>query len=411
MGSTATLDVGAFQITWGKNEACQNHSDLFLRGDLRDAPYYYVADGDDADADVGDGDDDIEERVGDAIAIRKPAYVRPLGLVRRRLDLLGYSLGECRRLYENAHWSTWVDDDVPDFDSLAKVVSSFQIPNATCSRHGEDIDHLILTSLHAAGLAKQAPARDPFEQIDSVAHELDPYITLRLLAENPANHGVEVVWRFDDVVSGGWMDAATLYEPIAQRARWLVVTEGATDGRILRESLHAVVPDLQDFFDFVDMRENYPFTGTGNVLRFCQGLVRIHIMNQILVVLDNDTEGRNTHRAIANLNLPRNLRVTTLPDLDVCRSVRTIGPSGENREDINGRAVAIECFLDIWRDPADEPLVRWSNYVEPMDAYQGAIVDKDRYTRRFGDRARSAEPYDMRGLEALWSHLVAVCTA
>ena len=148
MGSIATLDVGAFQITWGKNEACPNHSDLFLRGDLRDAPYYYVADGDDVD-------DIVEEHVGDAIAIRKPAYLRRLGLVRRRLDLLGYSLGECRRLYEDTHWSGWVADDVPDFDSLAKVVSSFQVPNATCSRHGEDIGHLILTSLRAAGLGRR----------------------------------------------------------------------------------------------------------------------------------------------------------------------------------------------------------------------------------------------------------------
>jgi hypothetical protein len=209
---------------------------------------------------------------------------------------------------------------VPDFDTLAKVICSFQVPDSTCSRHGEDIDHLIHASLHAAGLVTQAPPSEPLQQIDSVAHELDPYITLRLLAENPANHDVEVVWRFDDVVSGGWIDSATVYEPIPQRARWLIVTEGATDGRILRESVDAVVPDLQDFFDFVDMRENYPFTGTGNVLRFCQGLVRIHIMNQILVVLDNDTEGRNTYRAIANLDLPKNLRVTTLPDLDVCRT-------------------------------------------------------------------------------------------
>ena len=45
---------------------------------------------------------------------------------------------------------------------------------------------------------------------------------------------------------------------------------------------------LRDFFDFVDMTENYPFTGAGNLYRFCQGLARIRIQNRILVVLDND---------------------------------------------------------------------------------------------------------------------------
>jgi hypothetical protein len=46
-----------------------------------------------------------------------------------------------------------------------------------------------------------------------------------------------------------------------------------------------------------------------------------------------------------------------------------------------------------------------------MDAYQGAIIDKDRYTRRFGERARSGDPYDMRGLAALWAHLIEACIA
>ena len=160
------------------------------------------------------------------------------------------------------------------------------------------------------------------------------------------------------------------------------------------------------------MRENYPFTGTGNVLRFCQGLVRIHIMNQILVVLDNDTEGRNTCRAIANLDLPRKSpRVTTLPDLDVCRSVRTIGPSGENREDINGRAVAIESFLDIWRDPADQadrPLVelRRTDGRLPGRAYrQGPLHASLRRVSEVRGYIRYARTRGSMG------HLIAVCIA
>ncbi len=400
MGSIATLDVGAFAITVGKNEWCMNHSDLFLRSDLGDALYFY--------ADDGHGDiDGIEGRFGNAIAIRKPAYVRRLALVRQRLDLLGYSLAGCRRAYEETEWSIWIDDtDIPTFDELAAVVCSLTVPDASCAWHGKDICHLILTRLHEEGLVEQEPARDPFQQDNSIAHELHPYVILRLLAENVANHDAEVVWRFDDVVTSGCLDSETLYEAIPQQTRWLVVTEGPTDGRILRESLDTLLPELRDFFEFVDMKENYPFTGTGNVLQFCKGLIRIHVMNNILVVLDNDTEGRKAYREIAKLDPPDNFRFTTLPDLDVCKSVRTIGPSGENREDINGRAVAIECFLDIWNDPTDEPVIRWSNYVEQMDAYQGALIGKDRYTRR----SRSGDD-DMRALKALWDHLIAVCTA
>ena len=404
MGSIATLDVGAFQITFGQNEWCMNHSDLFLRSDLGDALYFY--------ADDGDGDiDGIEERFGEAIAIRKPAYVRRLALVRQRLDLLGYSLAGCRRAYEETEWSIWIDDaDIPSFYDLAAAVCSLNVPDASCAWHGKDICHLILSRLHEEGLVEQEPARDPFQQDHSIAHELDPYIILRLLAENPANDDAEVVWRLDDVVTSGCLDGETLHKAIPQQTRWLVVTEGPTDGRILRESLDTLLPELRDFFEFVDMKENYPFTGTGSVLQFCKGLIRIHVMNQILVVLDNDTEGRKAYREIAKLDPPENFRFTTLPDLEVCKSVRTIGPSGENREDINGRAVAIECFLDIWRNPADEPLVQWANSVQGSNADQGALIGKEHYEKRFRKR-RKLRDYDMRALKALWDHLIAVCTA
>ena len=41
---------------------------------------------------------------------------------------------------------------------------------------------------------------------------LDPYIVLRLLGENESNLDRDVVWRFQDVLDGGWMDEAELYD-------------------------------------------------------------------------------------------------------------------------------------------------------------------------------------------------------
>ena len=39
------------------------------------------------------------------------------------------------------------------------------------------------------------------------------------------------------------------------------------------------------------MEEGYPFSGTGNVFRFVQGLISIAVQNQMLVLFDNDAEG------------------------------------------------------------------------------------------------------------------------
>ncbi len=70
MGSLVTLGVGRLEIDWGKNNFFLNHSALFLPEDIRDAPYYYA--------------DDVVEQ--------KPAFVRALRSVARRLEMLGYTL-------------------------------------------------------------------------------------------------------------------------------------------------------------------------------------------------------------------------------------------------------------------------------------------------------------------------------
>ena len=158
------------------------------------------------------------------------------------------------------------------------------------------------------------------------------------------------------------------------------------------------------------MSEHYPFTGTGNLVRFCQGLARIRIQNRILVVLDNDTAGRAAYRRISALSLPTRMRVTVLPDLEKCRAVRTVGPSGFQQEDINGRAVAMECFLDIWDSPGSEPTFRWTSYDSDLDAYQGALLNKEEHVRHFLQAAERATAYNYGHLAQLWNHLIAECT-
>ena len=240
---------------------------------------------------------------------------------------------------------------------------------------------------------------------------LNPYVTLRLLAENPRNADKEVVWGFADVLEGGWVEEAKIYEGVPEADRCLVVTEGSSDGRVLREALPLVAPDIVDFFEFVDMSENYPFTGTGNVFRFCQGLASIRIQNRILVVLDNDTAGHNAARRIGALDLPPRMRVAVLPDLDECRSVKTLGPSGEQREDINQRAVSIEWFLDTSSGHCPPPVVRWTSYDQQLDRYQGELIGKDDYVRDFLEAVKRRDERRWPKLALLWDHLLAICTS
>jgi len=79
MGSMITLGLGHLEIEWGKNEFFMNHSKLFMETDIAPAAYYY-----------GGGQTEIQ-----------PAYVRKLGSVIKRLDLLGYTVEGCGSQYQD----------------------------------------------------------------------------------------------------------------------------------------------------------------------------------------------------------------------------------------------------------------------------------------------------------------------
>jgi hypothetical protein len=79
-----------------------------------------------------------------------------------------------------------------------------------------------------------------------------------------------------------------------------------------------------------------------------------------------------------------------LPDLDDFRSFPTRGPEGVGIADINGRAAAIECYLDLNLPSYDPAQVLWSNYKRDIDAWQGALEFKESYQRHFYDQTPEA---------------------
>lgn len=395
MGSIISLSLGALELDWGKNSFFRNHSALFMPGDGRQAQYYYA----------------------DGVIEDKPAFVRSLRSIVRRLELLGYTLRDCEQLYQEAIAAapSYYPPPVLTFERFAQVMRNVNVGAVRIPEEEGDYD---LGEYVAREIFADPEFTKTEDLLGSLTREngtffenLDPYVALRLLAENPRNMEQDVVWRFADVVEGGWSDEDELYEGVPQNDRCLVVTEGSSDGAILREALSIVAADVPDFFEFVDMSENYPFTGTGNLFRFCQGLARIKIQNRILVVLDNDTAGRAASRRIAALDLPPRVRVAVLPDLEECRRVRTLGPSGAQYEDINGRAVSIEWFLDTSIPDHPEPTVRWTVYDGEVDAYQGELIDKEAYASHFFATVKRGVKRDWPRLAQLWEHLLATCVS
>ena len=370
MGTMITLGVGKLEINWGKNDIFENFCDLFQPEDWKDIKYYYA-------------DNVIEIKKG---------YSRNLSLVKPRLDLLGYTLKDIKTIYESIY-SEYCDgmgeytEDVLTFDEYFNVFSKINLSKVNTLTEYDDWDFgeyatkCIFEDEEIQRLLKKySDGRGGGEFYENIP----PRLLIRVLCENPTAKELPLQWYMLDHVESGWSKEEDLAPQLEDKDKILIVTEGKTDTFILQTSINVLFPAISDFFYFIDMQENYPFTGTGNLYNFASGLTKIKIQNKTIIIFDNDEAGLFSYKKCKEkLDALSNLKFYHLPDLAEFKKFLTIGPTGDAYQDINGKAVSIECFLDLSFGTDKIPKIRWTIYNEKSNQYQGALISKDEYTRIF----------------------------
>lgn len=393
MGTEITLSIDNLEIDWGKNQFYNNHSKLFLPNDIKSVKYHYA-----------------EEK-----CIYKKAYSRKLAGLIRRLELLGYSYNNVKRLY--AHYLKGIPEYYTGrklkFETLLEIlrnidVSKVNIPSGSeyCDL-GEFVYENILPIKECACLVNSKKYNT--KELSELLENIDPYIVLRLLLQNPKNNKKQLVWRFADMLESGWLSMEEIHENLSQKEKYLIVTEGSSDIFVIKKAFQILMPEISDFFCYVDMENEYPFTGTGNIYRFSQGLASIGIMNKILIIYDNDAEGNDKFELSKKLRLPSNMVIMKLPEMKDFRKISSIGPNGTRLEDINGKAVSIECYLDLTYKTNKKPLIRWNNYISKNNTYQGALINKEIYTRLFKNVDKNTKNYNFSKLRILLETIYDKC--
>lgn len=377
----------------GKNWGFTDHSALFQPGDVTVVDYHYY-----------DSDDRI-------IIEQKEGYARPLGRMLGRLRLLGHDLAAAEREYHD-QWG--MGDQDPEnaglpFARLCEMLRRVDVKSLSPDYGEHDFGKLFRRELAPRLGVVQGDGIDMWT-VSQVIENLSASSVLVLLAQNPENLEVPVIWRFADVVDNGWTARADVVRSLRAEEQFLVITEGSSDVAVLRKALALLRPDTQDFYRFIDASDGYQFFGTGNLFKLAQGLVAIGILNRTVILYDNDTEGRSKLLDTERLRLPSSMCAIRLPDLERLKKVPAVGPQGRDVADINGRAAAIECYLDLDAPGAPpDPHVRWTSYNKQLDAYQGELVDKELYAKRFLSlRGRPAD-YDLSGLEIVLTTLEDTC--
>ena len=138
----------------------------------------------------------------------------------------------------------------------------------------------------------------------------------------------------------------------------------------------------------------------------------IDVQNNILFLLDNDAEGVDACVRIKRLGLPANMRVTCLPELAEFEGFPCRGPNGIQPSDINRRAAAIECYLDLVAPGQAAAEVRWTNFKANSGVYQGALQNKESYTKFFLNQTKEKltdGSYDSTKISQVLDRIFSVC--
>jgi hypothetical protein len=423
VGTEITLDVGEIGLTYSKNHRGMDHGALYQESDRKPFPSDQL-------------DYDYYKNHDEDPTSSEMAFIRPLKDVVPRLELLGFNLDRVRREYEivadswrEERQAILNDEDIerlPDLMSFAEFydfatyypVLALDSTFVSYS-HGDEKEKI--RGRFAQAPVDRIPRHDAYDihaysersYFGTLVNILHPYSILRLLGEKKDNQNAPVVWQYGPLVDAGWATEKDFCPSARRTETFLIATEGSSDVHVLRHALALLRPRILDFFRFIDVSVSHPFSGTGNLVKFAEGLAKIDVQNQVLFVFDNDAEGVAAQQRLSRLVLPNNMRGTMLPEIEKFRAFPAQGPEGLRMADINRRAAAIECYLDLDVGNHGAAKVIWTNYKQEPDVYQGALEYKEFYVKEFlkqtmGTIANGS--YDVSKVEAVLDLIVAECT-
>ena len=367
MESMIRLGIERMEIDWRKNNFCDDHSCLFQKDDSEIVPYYYA-------------NDEVKYKKG---------FLKNINSIKRRLNLLGYTLNKIENMFneEVDYFNQLYNMSLPiNFNDYYNVIININIKNIDMTSDEYERDYDLGEYVRKCVIIEIPELKKIFNDasymIGEFLENLSPYITLRILSENKNNLDLNLIWRTVDVIEHGGLLEEDITPKLTSENKILIVTEGSTDTIIIQKCIDLLYNDISDFFDYIDMEKNYPFTGTGNLKNFIKGLAKINILNNILVILDNDTAGYSVYKDIDKIVLPKNLKVITLPNHIDFDNFKCKGPQGDSYENINRKAVSIECFLD-YSLINEDVYVRWTGFDKNLVQYQGNIEPKDLLIKSF----------------------------
>lgn len=267
----------------------------------------------------------------------------------------------------------------------------------------------------------------PLTRLTTMWNGMDTRWLLRavLMCCDPAD---EIELDLTDLSLGGYIEDSN-FDPQAAAAFMfsaaaangtpaIIVTEGVTDTEFLRDALALRRPHLTRYVRFFDTNARAQ-GGAGTAVITLKAFAAAGVNNRVVMLLDNDTAAYEAMRGLDLTKLPSQYATGHLPHLESATAYPTVGATGTQPADVNGRAGAIELYLgvDVLTDPVTNELtpVEWGSRNRTLKRWQGELTDKGRVQRAFRDKVLAAqqdpgamESQDWVGMDLVLEQLLAL---
>jgi len=332
-------------------------------------------------------------------------YKVSLRAARFRLAIKGYTISKAKMQYNN--WKN-VKRKPPDeyfkpenlssefytkysFEDYVALLKGYILNNDYNRIETPDENYIISTRQY--GYDYGFPSEDPNYVLSVLLNSIDgEYLKVSL-----RDMIAEEFWSISDELDG-WKDG-----------HLIVITEGKTDNEILRDSFQLLFPDHSRAMRFFDYGFK-PQAGTNNNVNLLKSFAAVGISNPVLAIFDNDTAGHEALRDAKSLRLPNNFFLASYPNIELACDYPTLGPSGLENLDVNGRACGIEMYVGKEHLLKDNTLIpiRWTGYNHSMKMYQGEISDKKYVMDSFKGKMKSCQNSSAKMSDLDWFGLRAI---
>lgn len=166
----------------------------------------------------------------------------------------------------------------------------------------------------------------------------------------------------------------------------IILTEGSSDSSILSKALKLLYPKVESYFSFLDFDSYKAEGGAAMLEKTVKSFAAAGINNKIIALFDYDAAGMVATARLKKRKLPDNIRVITLPQINIATNYPTNGPQGKTNENVNGRACSIEMYLgvDVLTDASGQLApVEWRSLEPQINTYQGEISGKAELQKKF----------------------------